>query len=689
MYLTKILVLALTMSVIAPFAIAQAQSSALVGIQCHDLPALFQVFTQQHYLIKRVDASVEKRTAERFVKLLDPSKSLLLAADAQHLQNELPIVFADASRGDCQRLAAAWSIVMRRATEDEHLAKQILTAKFKLNDKTELMLNPDKRQYAITEAERSGRVRDMIQFQISNYLIAGLTMEQARHQLVHRYELIDKRLAERQNKGKIPGLWAEAFAEALDPHSAYMDPDELADFEIAMKLSLEGIGAVLTTDDGFTVIQSLVPGGQAEKTRQLQPGDKLIAVAQEGENPVSTIDMDLNEVVKMIRGEKGTKVTLTVLRESKVAKTFPVTIVRDKIDVSSQAAKITYDTRRIGDRTLKIGIIDLPSFYGGERGGRSSYEDMKKLLNEAHRHQVDGIVLDLSRNGGGLLEDAVRISGLFIKRGAIVGTKGSDDKLRVLEDTDSDIEWSGPLAVIISHASASASEILAGALKDYRRALIVGSDKTFGKGTVQGVVPLPSDIGAIRVTSGMFFLPGGESTQLRGVQSDIRVPSVIDGFDLGEEKLEYAMPVQAVPAFLSPTANTDSASDHWDPVLPSVVANLAEKSKSRVAGDPAFAKIREQVQDLAKNRSVLRLGDLRKRAAKEKTTKANSAEPPAKLNKTDQTAPLQPLQSQDREHLDLLQEAVVKECVNILADAIGASYGQSLVSRKASMVNRY
>ena len=628
MYLTKILVLVLTMSVIAPFAIAQAQSSALVGIQCRDLPALFHVFTQQHYLIKKVDESVEKHTAERFVKLLDPSKSLLLATDVQHLQNELPIVFADASHGDCQRLDAAWSIVKRHATEDEQLAKQILTAKFKLDDKTELMLNPDKRQYAITEAARSRRVRDMIQFQISNYLIAGLTMEQAKHQLIHRYELIDKRLAERQNKGKIPGLWAEAFAEALDPHSAYMAPDELADFEIAMKLSLEGIGAVLSTDDGFTVIQSLVPGGQAEKTRQLQPGDKIIAVAQEGENPVSTIDMDLNEVVKMIRGKKGTKVTLTVLREGKAAKTFPVTIVRDKIDVSSQAAKITYDTRRIGDRTLKIGIIDLPSFYGGEKGGRSSYEDMKKLLNEAHSQQVDGIVLDLSRNGGGLLDDAVRISGLFIKRGAIVGTKGSDDKLRVLEDTDSDIEWSGPLAVIISHASASASEILAGALKDYRRALIVGSDKTFGKGTVQGVVPLPADIGAIRVTTGMFFLPGGESTQLRGVQSDISVPSVFDGFDLGEEKLEYAMPAQTVPSFLSPAANTDSASDHWNPVLPTMVANLAEKSKARVASDPAFAKIREQVQDLAKNRSVVRLGDLRKQTAKEKTTKANSHAPP-------------------------------------------------------------
>jgi carboxyl-terminal processing protease len=674
MYLVKIsaLVFVLTMFVIAPSAIAQSQSSAPAGIQCRDLPALFNVFTQQHYSIKKADESVEKRAAKRFIDLLDPSKSLLLATDVQRLQKELPTVFADASHGDCQRLDAAWSIVKRHATEDERLAKQILTAKFKLDDRTELMLNPDKRQYAKTEAERERRVRSMIQFQISNYLIAGLTMEQAKQQLIHRYELIDKRLAERQNKGKIPGLWAEAFAEALDPHSAYMAPDELADFEIALKLSLEGIGAILSADDGFTVIQSLVPGGQAEKTGQLQPRDKIIAVAQEGENPVSTIDMDLREVVKMIRGKKGTKVTLTILREGKGTQTFPVTIVRDKIDVSSQAAKITYDTRKIGDRTLKIGIIDLPSFYGGERGGRSSYEDIKKLLDEARGQKADGIVLDLSRNGGGLLDEAVRISGLFIKRGAIVGTKGSDGKLGILEDTDSEVQWPGPVAVIISHASASASEILAGALKDYRRALIVGSEKTFGKGTVQAVVPLSTDIGAIRITTRMFFLPGGESTQLRGVQSDISVPSIFDGYDLGEEKLEYAMPAQTVPSFLSPAANADSSSDHWDPVPPAIIANLAEKSKARVSSDPAFAKIREQVQDLAKNRGVVRLGDLRKRAAKQKTTNANSTESPAKLDKTDQPVPLQPLQSQDKEPLDSLQEAVIKESVNILVDAIGA-----------------
>jgi carboxyl-terminal processing protease len=465
-----------------------------------------------------------------------------------------------------------------------------------------------------------------------------------------------------------------------------MPPDELTDFEIALKLSLEGIGAVLTSDDGFTVIQSLVPGGQAAKTGQLRPKDKIIAVAQENEAPVPTIDMDLSDVVKMIRGKKGTRVSLTVLREGKTTSTFIVSIVRDKIDVSSQAAKITYQTHKVGERTVKLGILELPSFYGGERGGRSSYEDVKRLLAEARAQKVDGIVLDLSRNGGGLLDDAVRISGLFIKRGAVVGTKSADGKLSVLDDTDANVEWAGPLVVVISHASASASEIVAGALHDYHRAIIVGSEKTFGKGTVQVVVPMPSEIGAIRVTTGMFFLPGGDSTQLKGVPSDVAVPSVFDGFNLGEDKLEYALPAQSVPSFVSTAANGNGGDDHWEPVPQAIVASLAERSKARVAAEPAFAKIREQLQDLAKNKDPVHLGDLRKRSSKDKTAPAathNTKGPGAKdrnagkgsKNDTGDMA-------DDDTQVDSQQQAVVNEGANILADAIGAGLGRPLAAAR-------
>jgi carboxyl-terminal processing protease len=632
------------------------------GVQCRDLPSLFRVFTQQHYQVKRIDETIQAHTVDKFIDLLDPSHTVLLEAEVASFKQKLPGLFDQARQGDCHQLDEAWGVVTARAAEDLRLARDLVTpATYKLDDNAELIMDADKRPYAKDFAERSKRVRDLVHFQMSNYLTAGTSLEQAKKQLVHRYELLVKRIEGRKQKGALPGLWAQAFAEALDPHTAYMPPTELADFEIALKLSLEGIGAVLSSIDGFTTIQSIVPGGGAEKSGQLQTKDKIIAVAQEGEVPVPTIDMELTDVVKMIRGKKGTKVTLTVVRDGKQSKTFNVTIVRDKIDVSSQAAKITYQTRKLGTRTLKIGVIDLPSFYGGERGGRSSYEDMKKLLAEARGQKVDGIVLDLSRNGGGLLDDAVRIGGLFIKRGAVVGTRGNDGRLTVLDDTDSEVQWDGPLAVVISRASASASEIVAGALKDYRRALVIGSDKTFGKGTVQVVVPMPADIGAIRVTTGMFFLPGGDSTQLKGVQSDVQVPSVFDGMEIGEDRLEYALPAQSVSTFTSPSANGNGPEDHWDAVPGAMLASLAEKSRGRVAAEKGFNKIREQVAETLKNKGVVKLGELRRKAQKDATA----------TGATDED-----------EKTDNMQKTVVNEGVNVLVDAIAAGLGREVVANQ-------
>jgi carboxyl-terminal processing protease len=621
-----------------------------VGVECGDLPLLFRTFTRQHYAVKTIGATVQRQTVEKFIELLDPSKSLLLAADADRLRRDLVAEFEQAKKADCGLLNEAWGLLITRVADDTKLASSALTPKFKLNDNAKLVLDPEAREFATSTEARERRVRDMLEFQISNYLVAGLTLDAAKNQVRHSYELLAKRLRERRDKGALPGLWAQSFAEALDPHSGYMAPDDLADFEIAVRLSLEGIGAVLSSNNGFTVIQSLVPGGQAEKTGQLRPKDKIVAVAQEGEAPVPAIDMDLTDVVKLIRGKKGTRVTLTILREAKVTTTFNVTIERAKIDVSSQAAKISYQSRSRGDRQFKIGVIDLPSFYGGEKDGRSSTQDLKQLLEEARTQKADGIVLDLSRNGGGLLEEAVSISGLFIKLGAVVATKGSDGRVTVLEDTDPAVVWSGPLALLVSRGSASASEILAGSLRDYHRALIVGSTKTFGKGSVQVVVPLSPDVGAIRVTTSMFFLPGGQSTQIRGVVSDVVIPSVFDGFDIGEEKLSFALPEQNVAPFLS-TEVDGSGDAHWSAISPVLVTSLVEKSKARVAADAGFKKIRKQLEDLAKDKGEVRLGDLRRR--EKGSVRRNGG-------------------GDEEERLEALQQTVLQESVNVLVDAVAS-----------------
>ena len=239
------------------------------------------------------------------------------------------------------------------------------------------------------------------------------------------------RVAERTPE-KLITNFAEAFAMALDPHTSYLSSENLEDLRIHMQLALEGIGAALSSDNGFTVIEELIPGGGAERSGLLKPKDKIIAVAQEGEKPVNVIDMDLRDIIKMIRGRKGTQVTLTILRQADRTDRFDVTITRDKIDIKEQEAKIAYETRTVNGRQYRFGVIDLPSFYGDEKGNKSCYEDMKILLAEAVRRRVDGIVLDLSRNGGGLLGEAVRVAGLFLGKGGIVATKDNRGQETIL-----------------------------------------------------------------------------------------------------------------------------------------------------------------------------------------------------------------------------------------------------------------
>ncbi len=532
---------------------------------------------------------------------------------------------------------------------------------YKLDENATITVDPDKLQFASTDDARKQRIKELIHFQMSNYLLTGLSNDDAKKQLVHRYELATKRVKERHDRGLWPSIYADAFAMALDPHSSYLSADELADFQIQMQLSLEGIGALLRWEDGFTVVESLVPGGTAERSGLLKPKDKIIAVAQEGEPPVSVIDMDLDEVVKQIRGEKGTRVRLTILRKDGAeTKTVEASLTRDKIDVSSQAAKITYETRDVAGRKVKIGVLDLPSFYGGDNGGRSSYADVKKLLVDAKQNQVDGIVLDLSKNGGGLLDDAVRIAGLFIKNGNVVATRDALGRVETLDDDDDETTYNGPLAVLVSHASASASEILAGALKDYHRAVILGSDQTFGKGSVQVVAPLPRELGAMKVTVSMFFVPGGASTQRSGVRSDVRVTSLLDGYDLGEAKLDYALPAQTIKPFVSATANASAPSDHWRVIDEATVQELTKRTQKRVAKDPDFTKIKDKLAEADKNKDVIKLADLRKKSKESKDAKAGAD-----------------LDEKDNAESKVLEGAVMRESVNILADLVTMPAGGS------------
>jgi len=653
-------------------------SSIAENLTCRRLPMLMEQFLANHYAMKNLTGEISTHAAEQMIKGLDSSKTLLYESDVERLKPVLQGMFASIQSGDCIALQQVYDVLVERARENEAIVKKILGPDYRLDETVELNTNVNKRPYVKTTAEKLGLLRKVVQFQIENALLAGVDLAEAKKQQIHRYELQTMRVVEHRPEKLITNL-AEAFARALDPHTSYLSPENLEDLRIQMQLSLEGIGALLSSDNGFTVIEELIPGGGAERSGLLKPKDKIIAVAQEWEKPVDVIDMDLRDIIKMIRGKKGTQVTLTILRQAEHTDRFDVTITRDKIDIKDQEAKIAYETRTVDGRQYRFGVIDLPSFYGDEKEKKSCYEDVKSLLAEAKRQRVDGIVLDLSRNGGGLLTEAVRLTGLFLGKGGIVATKDSQeqvtilangsaasgtkgDKRNVITFPEEDVRtlYTGPLVVLTSRMSASASEIVAGALKDYHRAVIVGSDHTFGKGSVQELTSLPWGLGGMKVTTGLYFLPGGKSTQKMGVEANVRLPIWFILEDIGETELDYPLPVQAITPFLGVPGN---ALPLWKPLERSMLAELAARSKARVAKDAKFAEIIKNNEEAAGKKGVIRLADLRKEMEKESGGKKK--ETPTELRKKarDQYAPF------------------VNESVNVLLDMVTLGSSRRISNR--------
>jgi carboxyl-terminal processing protease len=642
-------------------------SSVAENLTCSRLPILMRMFLDNHYAMKNMTGEIETHAVDQMIKGLDPSKTLLYESDLERLKPALRGVFAIMQEGDCMALHQVYDMLVARARENEAIVKKILGTDYRLDETVELNVNVDKRPYVKTTAEKHALLRKIVQFQIENALLTGINLAEAKKEQIHHYELQTMRIVE-HNPEKLITSAAEAFALALDPHTRYLSPEDFENLQIQIQLSLDGIGASLSSDNGFTVIEELIPGGGAERSGLLKPKDKIIAVAQEGKKPVNVIDMDLHDVVKMIRGKKGTQVTLTILRHAEHTNRFNVTIMRDKIDLKEQEAKIDYETRTVDGRQYRFGVIDLPSFYGDEKENISCYEDVRKLLAEAKRQHVDGIVLDLSRNGGGLLEEAVRLAGLFLGKGGVVATKDNGEQVTILANgsaasgTEGDKRkvitlpaedpravYTGPLVVLTSRLSASASEIVTGALKDYHRAVIVGSDHTFGKGSVQALTPLPLDLGGMTVTTALYFLPGGNSTQKMGVEANVRLPIWFILEDVGETELDYPLPAQAIKPFLGVTGN---AAPLWKPVEQPLLAKLAAKSNARVAKDAKFAEIIKNNKEAVGKKGIIRLADLRKEMEKEGGGKKTETPTELKQKASDQNAPF------------------VNESVNVLLDMV-------------------
>lgn len=590
-------------------------------------PHLYPI--QAKYLEKHINYStddlakhernLESHTIDQFIKRLDASKLYLLESDATQIKQMMSGVFDKLKKNDCSSLDKANNLFISRVKERVEYAKKFLGDKFKFNSKAQINRDPEERQRPKNMAQANKNHENYMQYQVASYVITDMKEKEAREQIVRNYERALRRLQEAK-KEELYSNYLDSFARALDPHSSYLASDQLEDFEIQMRLSLEGIGATLSTQDGFTVIEALIPGGSADRSGKLKAKDKIIAVAQKDEDYKNVIEMDLRDVVRLIRGPKGSEVRLKILRKmtNKDPQRFEIALVRDKIKLEDEAASITYHEKEVNGVKEKVALLNLPSFYSDNRkNGRSAATDMKKLLKEAKENGATSVVMDLSNNGGGSLRDAVDIAGLFFSTGNVVkqsqrGNSLADQSYEELPDTDATVDWPGPLVILTSRVSASASEIVSGALKDYNRAVVVGGDHTFGKGTVQSVEYLPAGLGAIKTTVGMFFTPGGRSTQHIGVASDIPFPSTLSVDEIGEKTLDYSLPPKKIPPFLSKSAYVTSGPSAWSQVPQVVIKKLKEHSEARVKASKDFKKIEDDIAKNKKRGKLLIAGDLLK-----------------------------------------------------------------------------
>ncbi len=427
-----------------------------------------------------------------------------------------------------------------------------------------------------TEAENQWRLR--LKYELLQEILNDKTQEEAKERIAKRYQRMLRNIYEFGSKD-VQEVFLTSLTKMFDPHSSFLSSDTLEDFNIQMRLKLIGIGAMLSEEDGYCVIRELVPGAPAMRSNKLQPNDKIVAVAQEGEEPVDIIGMGLRKVVDKIRGEKGSTVTLTIIPADAIDSSVRevVEIVRDEVHINSNRA--TGHIHEVPDedgQISKIGVIEIPSFYGGdeyfENGQRyltSVTSDVEELVNKMENAGVSGIVLDLRHNGGGLLDEAIRMTGLFIRRGPVVQVREKSGYVIPHMDRDSKVAYDGPLAVLTSRYSASASEILAGALQNYGRSITVGNSSTHGKGTVQQVFSLDQYVlrkdlandkaGAAKLTIRKFYLPNGFSTQRKGVVPDVELHSVEEVNAVGEADLPAALAwdyIKPVARFVEMTLKT-------------------------------------------------------------------------------------------------------------------------------------
>lgn len=637
------------------FSFARGGNKPTSLLVCKHIPLIQQVYLSRHIRKFKLNVTFQKRVVHNLVEIADSGKIIFFKKDIKKFNKLFSSLLGSIQKADCSKLQEFFSIWTQRAQQRANFVKNFLSKKtFKINPEINLSLDVKKRKRFETKRQLEVYLSKYIQFQVTN-LLETMTLSKAKNFIIRQYQRNVKLLNE---KIKTEGLaiYLDAFATALDPHSGYFSWKKLEDFQIEMSRSLEGIGARLSFEDGFTVIAEVIEGGAVDRSGKLRAKDKILSVAQGLKGKFDNIiEMDLSDVVRKIRGPKGSRVRLLVSRKTESAvKKFEVTLVRDKIPL--ERAKVYYIDRKVKGKKIKLALIHLGSFYADWKNKSvSATADLIKILKEVKAKGAKGVVLDLSNNGGGSLSDAVKISGLFFKTGGVVKQSKSIASSSELKDRDPRVQFAGPLVVLVNRFSASASEIVSGALQDYKRAVIVGAGSTYGKGTIQTVEPLGRrSLGALKITIGMFYIPSGKTTQHQGVTPDILFPVPSDLKDWGEASLDYSLEPNKVQSFQSKKAQGILKKDKWKPVSSKTINRLKLKSRQRVKTSKAFKKFIKDNKKL--NKKSIKIADLLKEQ------KASKKE---KLKETTNTIALR------KKKLKLyMDRADIQESLNILSDLI-------------------
>ena len=553
-----------------------------------------ELLKRHHYNKPPLNDERSEKIYQGYLKMLDPSRSYFIASDIAEF-DQWRTRFDDLLKnGDLQPGFVIYKRHLERLQSRLQFTLNMLengVDTLDFNTDETLLIDRENAPWVKDLAELDDLWRKRVKDEVLRLKIAGKEPKAIQELLTKRYNNQLARL--KQTRGEdVFQAYINAFAMSYDPHTTYLSPDNAENFDINMSLSLEGIGAVLQSDNEHVKVVRLVPAGPAEKSKQIAPADKIIGVAQGSKEMVDVIGWRLDEVVKLIRGPKGSQVRLEVIPASNAPNdqtSKVVAITREAVKLEEQAAKKSILNLKHDNRDYKLGVIEIPAFYldfkafrAGDPNYKSTTRDVKRLLSELKAEKVDGVVIDLRNNGGGSLQEATELTGLFIDQGPTVLVRNSDGRVDVLADENTGIYYKGPMAVLVNRLSASASEIFAGAMQDYHRALILGG-QTFGKGTVQTIQPL--NHGELKLTLAKFYRVSGQSTQHQGVIPDIEYPAVVDTKEIGESALPEAMPWDSIRPAIKP------AVDPFKPFL----AELQARHNTRTATDPDFVFTRERL----------------------------------------------------------------------------------------------